>query len=77
MLTLYGIKNCDTVKKAIKWLDANHKKYIFLTINKKISRSKLENFISKIEKERLINKKESYMENLPNLISKVKLQALG
>ena len=23
MITLYGIKNCDTVKKARKWLDAN------------------------------------------------------
>ena len=23
MITLYGIKNCDTVKKARKWLDTN------------------------------------------------------
>ncbi len=23
MITLYGIKNCDTVKKARRWLDAN------------------------------------------------------
>lgn len=29
MLTLYGIKNCDTVKKARGWLDANNKTYTF------------------------------------------------
>ncbi len=26
---LYGIKNCDTIKKAIKWLDANKIPYAF------------------------------------------------
>ncbi|ABD81865.1 ArsC family reductase [Saccharophagus degradans] len=26
---LYGIKNCDTVKKARKWLDANNIEYVF------------------------------------------------
>lgn len=29
MTTLYGIKNCDTIKKAKKWLDANHILYQF------------------------------------------------
>ncbi len=29
MLTLYGIPNCDTVKKARKWLDANQVAYDF------------------------------------------------
>jgi arsenate reductase len=24
MITLYGIKNCDTVKKAIKWLEQHN-----------------------------------------------------
>ena len=27
MITLYGIKNCDTVKKARKWLDARSIEY--------------------------------------------------
>lgn len=26
---IYGIKNCDTIKKAIKWLDANNIQYTF------------------------------------------------
>lgn len=29
MLTVYGIKNCDTVKKALKWLDAEGLAYAF------------------------------------------------
>jgi len=29
MTTLYGIKNCDTVKKARKWLDAQNIEYTF------------------------------------------------
>jgi Spx/MgsR family transcriptional regulator len=28
-ITLYGIKNCDTIKKARKWLEANSIDYIF------------------------------------------------
>lgn len=29
MLTVYGIKNCDTVKKALKWLDAEGIEHTF------------------------------------------------
>ena len=29
MITLYGIKNCDTVKKARKWLDQHGIEYAF------------------------------------------------
>jgi Spx/MgsR family transcriptional regulator len=29
MLTMYGIKNCDTIKKARDWLDANAIAYDF------------------------------------------------
>ena len=29
MLTLYGIKNCDTVKKARRWLESQGKEYLF------------------------------------------------
>lgn len=27
--TIYGIKNCDTIKKALKWLDTNNISYVF------------------------------------------------
>ncbi len=29
MLTVYGIPNCDTVKKAVDWLKANQVAYTF------------------------------------------------
>ncbi|CAD7947390.1 unnamed protein product [Amoebophrya sp. A25] len=29
VITVHGIKNCDTVKKALKWLDEKHIKYEF------------------------------------------------
>jgi len=29
MVKIYGIKNCDTMKKAFKWLDAQHIDYQF------------------------------------------------
>ena len=29
MLTMYGIKNCDTIKKARRWLEANQIAYQF------------------------------------------------
>jgi arsenate reductase len=32
--TLYGIPNCDTIKKARKWLDANNIEYTFHNFRK-------------------------------------------
>ena len=29
LLTIYGIKNCDTMKKAFAWLDERHIAYVF------------------------------------------------
>lgn len=29
MLTVYGISNCDTVKKSLKWLDSKGVTYVF------------------------------------------------
>lgn len=29
MVVMYGIKNCDTIKKARRWLEANHIEYRF------------------------------------------------
>ncbi|SFU14276.1 transcriptional regulator, Spx/MgsR family [Kosakonia arachidis] len=29
MITMYGIKNCDTIKKAHRWLEANQVEYRF------------------------------------------------
>jgi arsenate reductase-like glutaredoxin family protein len=29
MVTIYGIKNCDTMKKAMRWLDDHGVEYCF------------------------------------------------
>ena len=29
MITLFGIKNCDSIKKSRKWLDKNSIEYVF------------------------------------------------
>ena len=34
MLKVYGIKNCDTMKKALAWLDANGVDYEFIDYKK-------------------------------------------
>lgn len=35
MLTVYGIKNCDTVKKALKWLDGEGIAFTFHDVRRK------------------------------------------
>ena len=33
-LTVYGIKNCDSMKKAFQWLDAENIAYTFVDFKK-------------------------------------------
>jgi len=34
MLTMYGLKNCDTCRKALKWLDAEGIAHTFIDVRK-------------------------------------------
>lgn len=57
-VTLYGIKNCDTVKKARKWLDANSVPYTFHDFRVDgIDKTLVNNFLKQISLETLINKR--------------------
>lgn len=57
-VTLYGIKNCDTVKKARKWLDANSVPYTFHDFRVDgINKTLVNNFLKQIDVETLINKR--------------------
>jgi len=57
-VTLYGIKNCDTVKKARKWLDANFVPYTFHDFRVDgINKTLVNNFLKQIDIETLINKR--------------------
>jgi arsenate reductase len=57
-VTLYGIKNCDTVKKARKWLDANSVSYTFHDFRVDgIDKSLVNNFLKQVDVDTLINKR--------------------
>jgi arsenate reductase (glutaredoxin) len=58
MLKLYGIPNCNTVKKAMDWLKKNDIAFEFHDYKKKgIDEVKLKEWISQIGREKLVNKR--------------------
>jgi len=58
MTTLYGIPNCDTIKKARKWLDDKNIAYEFHDYKKAgIDRKTLQNWCKEFGYETLINKR--------------------
>jgi arsenate reductase (glutaredoxin) len=57
-LTVYGIKNCDTVKKALTWLEENKIQYAFHDYKSKgITDSKLKSWVKQVGWETLVNRK--------------------
>jgi len=58
MIKIYGIKNCDTVKKALLWLDINNIQYQFCDYKKNgVDAKKLEEFLKNFGHEILVNRK--------------------
>lgn len=58
MITIYAIKNCNTVKKALNWLDENNINYDFHDYKKLGGpKDKLAKFIDKFGIGKIINKK--------------------
>lgn len=56
--TMYGIKNCDTIKKASKWLDENHIPYVFYDYRKDgLTEALLRTFTENIDWQTLVNKR--------------------
>ena len=56
-ITIYGIKNCDTMKKARAWLDQRKIKYAFHDYKAQgIDRAALERWIGQVGWEVLINR---------------------
>lgn len=58
MVEVYGIKNCDKIRKTKKWL-ANHEiDYEFFDLKKEpLSRKELEEFVYRVGLETLVNKR--------------------
>jgi len=58
MYTVYGIKNCNTVKNALDWLKKNKVEFEFHDYKTKgIDASKLKSWSSQVGWEKLVNKK--------------------
>jgi arsenate reductase len=66
-ITIYGIKNCDTMKKARAWLDKHKVAYAFHDYKTKgIERSKLEGWAKKAGWETLLNRAGLTFKKLPD-----------
>jgi|AntRauTorcE11898_2_1112593.scaffolds.fasta_scaffold24530_3 Spx/MgsR family transcriptional regulator len=58
MTTIYGIKNCDTMKKAFTWLDEHEVEYEFRSVKENpLSEEELERFVHYMGIETLLNKR--------------------
>jgi len=67
MITLYGIKNCDTMKKARAWLDGHGIAYAFHDYKAAgIEKARLEGWVSQLGWEALLNRAGTTFRKLPD-----------
>lgn len=67
MTTLYGIKNCDTMKKAWTWLDSHKVTHQFHDYKKAgIDKATLEGWVKKVGWEILLNRTGTTFKKLPD-----------
>lgn len=65
-VTLYGIKNCDTMKKAFIWLDSHGIAYTFHDYRKAgVSRPEIERWCAVCGWEKVINRSGTTFRKLP------------
>ncbi|MBV1920879.1 MAG: ArsC family reductase [Pseudomonadales bacterium] len=66
-ITMYGIKNCDTIKKARKWLETEGVDYQFHDYKKEsIQKDQLITWINQLGWEVLLNKRGTTWRKLPD-----------
>ena len=69
MNTLYGIKNCDTVKKARRWLDENQVTYQFHDLREDgLQKDQVNAWVSELGWESLVNKRSTTWKQLDDTI---------
>jgi arsenate reductase len=65
-ITIYGIRNCDTMKKARKWLDEHDLEYEFHDYKAAgIERARLERWSREVGWEKLLNRAGTTFRKLP------------
>jgi arsenate reductase len=66
MITIYGIRNCDTMKKAMRWLDVHRVDYRFHDYRKQgLDRRTLEVWEKELGWEALLNRRGQLWRKLP------------
>ncbi len=69
MITIYGIKNCDTVRKATKWLETNEVEHQLYDFKKQpLTAELLTQFVEQSDWSLLLNKRSTTFRNLPDEI---------
>lgn len=67
-MTVFGIKNCNTVKNALNWLDAHGVAYEFHDYKKKgVTEASLKNWSKQVGWESLLNRKGLTWKQLPEV----------
>lgn len=66
MLKVYGINNCDTVQKALKWLDKNKVKYTFHDYKVSgIDKATIDGWLKQLPVDKVINLRSTTYKELP------------
>ena len=64
-MKLYGIKNCDTVKKARRWLETNAIDYQFHDLREQgLDRAMIDQWLQSVDISQLLNKRSTTWKNL-------------
>ena len=67
MITVYGIPNCDTVKKTLLWLDTNKVTYTFHDLRKNpVKAAHLKKWVKAKGIDKVVNKKSTTWRELTN-----------
>ena len=70
MIAIYGIKNCDTMKKARGFLDQRGIAYVFHDYKVEgIAKDKLQAWIGKVGWEKLLNRAGTTFKKLPKAVT--------
>ena len=71
MITVYGIPNCDTVRKARRWLDAHQIPYRFHDLRKDgLDPAQLDHWLARAGWETLLNRRGATWRKLPEAVRK-------
>jgi|TARA_B110000902_G_scaffold266916_2_gene356882 Spx/MgsR family transcriptional regulator len=63
--TVYGIKNCDTVKKARKWLEVNGSDYTFIDVREDgVDKAEVKRWLDLIGIDVVVNKRSTTWKQL-------------